>query len=130
MKLTTFILLICCAFLLCGCAATSPGKIAKWQSQGSKLVLCQAGKDCEIKWGRCLKWVQANSRWEIQNISDFIITTDGPFESPSSAFSIKREPNPDGTYTISFEAWCGSSFGCIPDERQLKAAFVNYVNGS
>jgi hypothetical protein len=125
-----FIVLVLSIFFY-GCATIpTTDKIAYWQREGSKSVTCNAGKDCEIKWDKCIKWVKANSKWEIKKISDFIIATDGPFDSPSSAFSITKEKNQDGTYTINFEGWCGNSFGCSPDERKLKAQFVNYVNGT
>ena len=129
MKRATFTLFAFCTFLIGGCGTASKDKIAGWEQKAARPVTCQAGADCGTKWAKSVTWVRRHARYEIQKISDYSIMTDGPFDSTAAAFSVTRQANPDGTYTINFEAWCGSSFGCKPDVRQLKADFVDFVNG-
>ena len=63
-------------------------------------------------------------------MNDFIITTEGPLDSPYSAFSITKTANQDGTYSINFTGGCGNIFGCVPNILYLQAHFVNYINGT
>jgi len=104
-------------------------RVAYWQEEAAKPVTCNAGKDCELKWSRCLEWVQSNSHWKLRNVNDFIITTEGPLDTGYPSYSITKKPEPDGSYSINFSGGCGV-LGCYTDMRYLKAHFVNFINGT
>jgi hypothetical protein len=115
--------------LLSACAAPTPQQKAQWNLDASRPVTCSKGSDCEVKWSRALSWVQNNSRWKLRIANENLITTEGPFDTPSAAYSITKVANSDGIYTIDFRAGCGNIFGCVPSILQLQADFVNYVMG-
>jgi len=122
-----FIIVLCtCAS---ACATATPQQKALWQLDASRPVTCMQGADCEAKWGQALLWVQRNSIWKLRIANDMIITTEGPFDTPSSAFSITKVPAGSGVYSIEFGAGCGNIFGCVPSILELQASFVRSVMG-
>lgn len=130
MKRLILALLVCILIMGCGSMlAAGRERRAYWQQEASRPVICNSGKDCEVMWGKCLQWVQANSRWKLRTVNDFIITTEGPFNTYDPAFSITKRPNQDGTYSIDFNGGCGN-LGCSPALLYFNARFVNFVNGT
>ncbi len=56
--------------------------------------------------------LQEHSTWKFRNLTDTLITTEGPMETPDPAFEVTKVPTGDGkTYRIAKRAFCGSS-GC------------------
>lgn len=93
----------------------------------AKEVVCNAGLDCEVKWSRGVQWLQDNARWKFRNVTDTLITTEGPLESANAAFEMTKVPRGDGrTYRIVLRAWCGAS-RCSPSVDELRASFVSFV---
>jgi len=83
-------------------------------------VVCRAGPDCDAKWARARQWVTAHSRWKIGEDTAVAIATEGPVDSLSPAFAIRRLVRPErpGSEAIVFSA------GCSPERVQ---AFVDHV---
>jgi hypothetical protein len=82
------------------------------ERRASEPVVCEAGADCELKWSRVIPWLQEHSTWKFRNVTDTLITTEGPMETPDPAFEVTKVPTGDGkTYRIAMRAFCGSS-GC------------------
>jgi len=100
---------------------------AALEARANQQVFCQAGTDCEYKWGRALQWIQNESAWKFRNVTENLLTTEGPLNSPRAAFEVTRIPTGDGrTYQIAIKAWCGRS-RCIPSINQLRADFFEFV---
>jgi hypothetical protein len=114
--------------LLAGCATVSPEQQAALSAEASRPVTCTAGPDCEVKWGRALKWVLDNSSYRVQSQSDVMISTMGPLPNdPRPAFTITKMATGGGAYVIDFRAGCDNMFGCIPSLVEAKASFVRTV---
>src|SRR5688572_24069657 len=43
----------------------------------SRPVLCSTGRDCQVKWSRAIEWLQSNSTWKFDVVTDVLITTQG-----------------------------------------------------
>ena|SRR5205809_425175 len=128
--------LVLAALLLSGCATQEMRQQRDdVLARAAHPVLCQKGDECEMKWSRVLQWLDAHSHWKLRNVTDAIVTTEGPLDTEYPAFSIQKVPKGDGRYEILFKAWCakGTSLavallGCEPDEWELMADFVEFVN--
>jgi len=107
----------------------TPQQEALLQLEASRPITCSQGQDCEVKWGRALRWVQDNSRWKIRIANDTLITTEGPRDTTDAAYEISKDLTDKGIYSISFHAWCGNRFGCFPSISEIQASFVNFVKG-
>ena len=111
----------------CGPSLT-PAQEAALQAVASRPVLCRAGNDCEVRWGRALLWVQTYSAYKVRIAGDSMIATVGPWRHDERpAYTITKTANGDGSYTISFQAECDYLFGCVPSLLEAKASFVSFV---
>lgn len=113
-----------------GCVTMTPTQQAQVTADSQRRVTCEGKDDCELKWATALRWVQDNSYWKLRAVTDSVITTEGPLDSPSAAFSITKFPLGRGAYEIQFRAGCGNMFGCVPAIEQLAASFKNEVSGA
>jgi hypothetical protein len=122
------ILFVVFSLVLGGCATMSTSDKAYYQRVANSPIYCTDAEDCEVKWGRAILWVSQNSHWKIRNQSDWLITTEGPFDTVHAAYSINKVPLGNGKYQIMMQAGCGNLFGCVPSILQLKADFVLFVS--
>lgn len=123
------ILIVAASLLLSGCVTTA--QKAEWAQQAAKPVTCREGKDCALKWGIALRWVQAHSIYRLSMVNDSIIATYGPFpNSAKNAFQVTKTPAGGGVYDITLAAGCDNLIGCVPDTGLLKANFVNTMRGA
>jgi hypothetical protein len=88
------------------------------------VVHCIDGVNCDRVWSEAQAWVIANSTWKLRIVNDTLITTEGPLQTTSAAFTIMKRPERDGVYRIDFQAACGNPFGCVPTVGQLHADFA------
>lgn len=105
------------------CETMTPQQQAAVDANAAMEVTCTGQQDCEMKWARALDWVQRNSHWKLRNVSDMLITTEGPLDTTYAAFEITKFPKGNGAYEIRFRAACGNMFGCVPSIKQLTANF-------
>jgi hypothetical protein len=90
-------------------------------------VICTSQTECEVKWAKAIRWLQDNSRWKFRNVTENLVTTEGPMDSSNAAFEVTRVPHGDGkTYDIVLRAWCGAS-QCRPSILELGADFARVV---
>lgn len=116
-------------FLVLACV--SLGACSTTPSISVPPVTCQGKEDCELKWGRSLKWVSDNVRYRIESANDMMIQTKGPIRySVDAAVSLVKIPKGDGVYTIEFDAGCDNMFGCQPSVDAMRASFFQFVMGS
>jgi hypothetical protein len=103
---------------------------AKWaevERRANTPTVCNAGIDCELKWSRVMLWLQDNSKWKFRNVSESLITTEGPLETLNPAFEATKVPTGDGTtYRIALRAFCGRN-GCEKSNVRLRAAFNDFL---
>lgn len=99
-------------------------------AEAARPVTCERGIDCEKKWATVLLWVQNNSVWKIRNVTDSLVTTEGPMETSDAAFVITKVPVNEHEYRFDFKAVCGSPIGyCYPHIAELQASFVTAIMG-
>jgi hypothetical protein len=111
--------------VLAGCGPTR--QQLAWQQQARQPLTCQKGDDCEYRWGRVVQWLTANSHWKLRNVTDFIVTTEGPDDTVWLAYSVQKVPQGDGSYSIEATAGCGDPFVCVPYVWEALADFNVYV---
>jgi len=93
-------------------------------------ITCTAGTDCELRWARVMVWLQDHSEWKFRNVTDTLITTEGPLETMKPAFEVTKVPAGDGkTYRITMRAFCGSG-DCEKVIRKLRANFYDTITAS
>src|SRR5437773_1704606 len=64
-------------------------------------IYCQRGDECDVKWGRALRWVRDHSYYKLDKATATIITTQGPFASADRpAFTVTRSALGEGRYQI------------------------------
>jgi len=99
------------------------------QIDAAREVTCNTKDDCELKWARATKWIQDNSHWKLRNITETVLTTEGPNGQIYTAYEVTKFPQGDSTYQIQFKAGCaGVSFnGCHPSADKARASFNRYV---
>ncbi|MBK5260445.1 MAG: hypothetical protein JJE51_12710 [Thermoanaerobaculia bacterium] len=110
----------------CGPIATEPLMAA------SRPVSCSAGRDCQVKWSRAIEWLQQNSTWKFEVVTDVLITTAGPGNTTKPAFEITKAPTElEGTDRIQIRVFCSQGvagiFGCDPPADRLTQQFVDYL---
>jgi hypothetical protein len=110
-----------------GCVTMTPDQIAARNANAAMEVTCDSPEDCEIKWAAALDWIQRNSHWKLRNVTDSLITTEGPFDTTQAAFEVTKFPRGGGVYEIRFRAACGNMFGCVPSILDLTASFKSSV---
>lgn len=92
-------------------------------------LTCSGRAQCDMYWQRAQAWIAGNSEWKIQTATDTVIQTFGPMQSRvAPAFSVIRQPNPDGSARISIAAACGTR-ECSPRRTESVIAFKRYVGG-
>jgi len=118
--------------LLAACdMITLPWKISRLKHEASQSVICEAGKDCDVKWARALKWVKRKSKLGIAAQTDSLIKTGDSRDLNSDvAFTITKVSTGGTGYRIDYEARCDDDFGCTPPLLKLHASFVEFVNGN
>jgi hypothetical protein len=100
---------------------------AALQAKAAERIVCIAGLDCEVRWSRAMQWIQNNSHWKFRNVTDTLMTTEGPLETRHASFEVTKIPTGDGqTYNIVLRTWCGTEM-CFPSTTKLKADFVTFV---
>lgn len=118
------------ALLLTGCETMTPQQREQLIAEGNREITCTAGADCEAKWARVTQWIQANSHWKFRNVTETLISTEGPFDTTYAAFEVTKVPFGDGTtYRLLLRGGCGNIFGCVPSIPQLRASFTQFVLG-
>jgi hypothetical protein len=114
-------ILVGLAVLLAGCMSTQTR--IELQVQASRTPRCEGKDACERMWADALQWVQSNSNWKMRNVTETLITTEGPLDTPQPAFQIIKYPLGNGAYEIRFSAACGNIFGCVPSILEVTASF-------
>ena len=102
-------------------------KLAALVESANRKIACTAGADCEFKWSRAMQWLQTHCAWKFRNVTDTLITTEGPMDTSKPAFEVIKMASGDGkTYQISMRPSCGQ--GCSEkDYLRLRAAFGDFV---
>jgi len=92
-------------------------------------VTCQAGSDCDGKWGRANKWVTESSGLKIQTTTDSLITTvQSKVDSRTLVLTVAKNPTSQpGVYEISVTAGCPSMFSCLPPTAEVGARLTNFI---
>ena len=99
-------------------------------AEATKEIRCEAGSDCEMKWSRVTQWLLDNSDWKLRNVTDTLITTEGPLDTAKPAYEVVRMPAGDGkTYLIRMRAGCGEGHDCTQLVLQKKISFGAFVRG-
>jgi hypothetical protein len=112
--------------LKCGPITTEPLMAA------SLPVLCATGRDCDIKWSRAIEWLQKNSAWKFDVVTNVLITTEGPGNTTKPAFEVTRAATEiEGTDRIQIRVFCSQGrsgiFGCEPPADSLAQQFADYL---
>lgn len=93
-------------------------------------VYCSGRDDCETKWALATRWLQNHSAYKFRNVTETLITTEGPLQSdPRAAFEITKFPKGGGAYEIQMRAGCANIFGCQPSISELEDNFMAEVGG-
>lgn len=71
-------------------------KAAEIARKASATITCALGTDCEVRWSRVTTWLQENSTWKFRNVTDTLITTEGPLKTAKPAFEVTKIPAGDG----------------------------------
>jgi hypothetical protein len=96
----------------------------------AQLAHCKGADDYEVKWGRALVWANTHIGYRVTRSTRNIIQTARPSpDSRDPSVSIVRTRNPDGSYTFVLQAFCAFLFGCRPELPELRANFVQFVEG-
>lgn len=116
------------AALLASLAGCATQQMTPEQAAAVQPITCSSKAQCDLYWQRAQLWVAQNSTWRIQTANDVLIQTYGPGgDSPDTAYTILRAPNPDGSATISMHDSCDNVFGCTPNVYSAMAAFKRFV---
>jgi hypothetical protein len=101
-------------------------KLAELERKATAAITCTAGTDCEVRWSRVTLWLQNHSEWKFRNVTDTLITTEGPLETEGKpAFEVTKVPTGDGkTYRIAMRGFCGKG-DCSRMILKLKASFYD-----
>lgn len=107
--------------------AKQKAKAAEVARKAAANITCTLGTDCEVRWSRVTTWLQENSQWKFRNVTETLITTEGPLETAKPAFEVTKVPVGDGkTYRIVMRAFCGVD-GCEKHITKLRAAFYDAI---
>jgi hypothetical protein len=103
-------------------------RAAEVAAKAAATITCTAGTDCEVRWGRVTTWLQENSSWKFRNVTETLITTEGPLETVKPAFEVTKMPVGDGkTYKIAMRAFCGVDEVCDKLIVKLRALFYDAI---
>lgn len=88
--------------------------VSELRARADEPIVCAAGLDCEMKWARVTAWLQEHARWKFRNVTETLITTEGPMETEDPAFEVTKMPAGDGkTYRIKMRAFCGTTITSV-----------------
>ena len=95
-------------------------------------ITCQAGRDCDLKWGKAYKWVIESSGLKLQTKTDDLIKTEESKKvSRTLVVTITKNPtSQSGTYEIDFIGGCSSMLSCIPSVTESRASFANFISAA
>ena len=103
-------------------------KRAALQKSADRKISCTAGLHCEFEWSRVTAWLLENSKWKLRNVTDALITTEGPMDTGNPSFEVIKMATGDGkTYQILMRASCGIGQCTERALLRLKAKFVDFV---
>src|SRR6266705_515726 len=121
-------ILIVMVLLSTGCSTMTPQQLSDLQAQANRPVFCIGPDDCQVKWSRALQWVKENSRYKLERVRSYLISTRGPFLlAPWPAYTITQFDQGGGRLEFDFAVGCYYIFGCTPSLLEAKASFVNFV---
>jgi len=107
----------------------TPQQQAAIQQSAARTITCQAGSDCEVKWSHIVRWLNINSEYKIQTITDSFIQTFGPVDDATWAFNVTKVAEGGGIYTIDVKMLCGTPIGCYPKESVVRASLNDAILG-
>jgi hypothetical protein len=91
-------------------------------------IMCTSNADCRAKWARAVSWINANSTYKIQTLTDTVIQTTGPQGAdPIPAFAVTKVARGEGRYEITFNGDCGNRLRCEPTIAESRARFTEFV---
>jgi hypothetical protein len=97
-------------------------KLNELRAKADEPILCTAGLECEMKWARVTTWLQEHSGWKFRNVTETLITTEGPMATADPAFEVTKVPTGDGkTYRIKLRAFCGASSQTVESVLAVRA---------
>lgn len=100
------------------------------KEEAGKEIRCETGSDCEMKWSRVTQWLLDHSEWKFRNVTDTLVTTEGPLDTAKPAYEVVKIPAGDGkTYLIKMRASCGEGFDCEELILEKKTSFGKFVRG-
>jgi len=111
-------------FLILGAAAIAAPAAAKKATY--PVPSCQGAEDCEVRWGKALRWVLDHNGRLAQQTDTFIATA--PIQQTGEDyFQVSRIPVGDGRYDIEMKMECANAFSCKLKDR--KQGFYDAVSG-
>lgn len=112
---------------LAGCA--TPQQISpELQAEIEKPLVCEGREQCGLFWQRATFYVNKNSPFKIQTVSDNLIQTYSPTGgTPLIGYNISKEPLTNESARIWAKIYCDSMFGCVPEVPFEMAKFKRYV---
>jgi hypothetical protein len=103
-------------------------KAAEVARKAAATITCLAGTECEVRWARVTLWLQDHAEWKFRNVTDTLITTEGPMETAKPAFEVTKMPTGDGkTYRIAMRGFCGGEHDCAKKILGLRASFYDAI---
>jgi len=113
-------------FILVGCAA--PARQAAVPEPSVEFPVCGGTADCEVKWGRAIQWINANSHWRIRLMNESMIETFGSGSSTYLSYRVTRIPLGEQKYRIEVHAGCRNLFGCNPHPAQGVYELTRFID--
>ena len=115
------------AVLISGCAADISNRLQPRLAAAAADRPLQCGA-CKLEWERAQLWLTKHSKWKIQTSSDVVIQTYNPVNSDVSyGFTVTKEPQERGAYSLSMDLVCGNPLGCDPLAADVRRAFYHYA---
>jgi hypothetical protein len=130
MRYLRLVLIAGVLFGACGCSEVTGGlgvSVPKPEA-----IRCQAGTDCDLKWGKAYKWVIESSGLKLKTKTDNLIKTEESNKvSRTLVVTITKNPtSQSGTYEIDFIGGCSSMLSCIPSVAESRTSFANFVSAT
>lgn len=94
--------------------------------QTSAAPVCEGAEECEVKWGRAIRWV-LDRNGALREQSENLIATKSIQETTENAYQVSRIPLGGGRYQIEMKMECANVFSCRV--KRSKADFAKFVNG-
>ena len=129
MSRSTFvIILLMLAGMMSGCLTDKQRD--KLHETADVPITCDTGADCSAKWKRAKEWIDENSDFEIDRVTDTEIHTASAEGSNSPILNVHKKQDEDGDTVIVLDATCENMLGCAPPLLQLQAAFTDFINAT